>query len=346
MEKLFESILKAKTHGEVAEIVQKALPDGYSRVDGGLYTLFVSPQDVSVPTVVVHSDTVHVASPEVIIVRDGKVWSPQGIGGDDRAGVYGALVAVNECSVKPHFLLTDQEECGCRGARAFIQGPHAELLRDSKFFLSLDRQGARHFVTYQTASLEFLEFASKVTGWVEQVGTYSDILVLGDYFGVSGINLATGYHNPHTLKEFVVLEHLMECIQASVKLLEASTQHSRWVHEKVYFFEDYDEAGESIAAVLETLPEVQCAVRFDIARPIIITSAVPLEECSEVLDDLEVLLLELVDFGIIDDYWLQRLNERVEGLSPGIWIKGSLKKQRFLVGLLQIVKEGLPWSYK
>ena len=68
-----------------------------------------------------HLDTVH-KEPVKHICKNGNgniLMSPQGIGGDDRCGVY-ALTAVYEQSrVKPWLLFTCDEEIGCVGAEAF-----------------------------------------------------------------------------------------------------------------------------------------------------------------------------------------------------------------------------------
>lgn len=76
----------------------------------------------TVPVLLVaHLDTVHRTQPETICYSaDGTVMmSPQGIGGDDRAGVYMILRLIQSCHC--HVLFCEDEETGGHGARAFTK---------------------------------------------------------------------------------------------------------------------------------------------------------------------------------------------------------------------------------
>ena len=60
---------------------------------------------------VAHLDTVHKDVPTVYYDKEKKVlWSPDGIGGDDRCGVYAILEILKE--YKPYILFTTDEEKG------------------------------------------------------------------------------------------------------------------------------------------------------------------------------------------------------------------------------------------
>ena len=71
---------------------------------------------------VAHMDTVHRQPVEHICYSaDGAVaMSPQGIGGDDRCGVWMILQILR--TAKCHVLFCEDEEVGCVGAKKFTRG--------------------------------------------------------------------------------------------------------------------------------------------------------------------------------------------------------------------------------
>ena len=73
------------------------------------------PGDIPI-MLVAHLDTVHDSPPsQICTTHNGNIlMSPQGIGGDDRCGVY-ALMKLEECSPEHHpwLLFTCDEESGC-----------------------------------------------------------------------------------------------------------------------------------------------------------------------------------------------------------------------------------------
>ena len=107
-----------KTLKEILRMTQKQLKSyldsvlqesGYRTVNrkGFLY----APGDVPV-LLVAHLDTVHAQRPEIICFsEDGRfIMSPQGIGGDDRCGVFMILQIIREA--KCHVLFCEDEETG------------------------------------------------------------------------------------------------------------------------------------------------------------------------------------------------------------------------------------------
>ena len=109
-----------------------------------------------------HLDTVH-KEPVKHICRTGNgniLMSPQGIGGDDRCGVY-ALTAVYEQSrVKPWLLFTCDEEIGGVGAEAFCSpstrpARPRRSLDELKLLVEIDRKGRNDAVYYDCDNPEF-----------------------------------------------------------------------------------------------------------------------------------------------------------------------------------------------
>ena len=68
---------------------------------------------------VAHLDTVFKQPPKNIYYdkEEGVIWSPQGLGADDRAGVF-AICQIIKAGLRPHIIFTTDEEVGGLGARA------------------------------------------------------------------------------------------------------------------------------------------------------------------------------------------------------------------------------------
>ena len=79
---------------------------------------------------IAHLDTVHRNPVKTICQSEnGKIlMSPQGIGGDDRCGVYGICKIYETAEQKPWLLFTCDEEIGGGGARAFCRAYQAGKL--------------------------------------------------------------------------------------------------------------------------------------------------------------------------------------------------------------------------
>jgi len=71
---------------------------------------------------VAHLDTVFKTHPiHIYLDRQYNVmWSPEGLGADDRAGVF-AIIKIIQAGYRPHICLTTDEECGGIGASALIK---------------------------------------------------------------------------------------------------------------------------------------------------------------------------------------------------------------------------------
>ena len=138
----FEMILKLP-QAELKEALQKELQSaGYTVTskDGFLY----APGTVPV-LLVAHLDTVHEKAPSIICYsKDNRVlMSPQGIGGDDRAGVYMILEIIKQANC--HVLFCEDEEIGDIGAKKFVK---SNMPLPVYYIIELDRQGHNDAVYY------------------------------------------------------------------------------------------------------------------------------------------------------------------------------------------------------
>jgi len=174
------------------------------------------------PCLVAHIDTVYDDEPNWenrdILYNERYIWSPQGIGGDDRCGVYALMELYNELDV--NCLFTDLEETGGKGAKEACK-IFEEQLENTPYFIEIDRRGFKEFVCYNNDE-ENIEFIEKVEMFFEwNVGSFSDISTLGEHFNVCSANLSAGFYNEHRKEsEYVYLPALKYTMKTIPKLIK------------------------------------------------------------------------------------------------------------------------------
>lgn len=198
--------------------------DGYIYAQGIMPVLLVS-----------HLDTVHKELPKVMLFDEvtKTLSSPQGIGGDDRCGVYMILQVIKrfKCSV----LFCEDEEIGAVGAEKFIKTQLAKKL-SFNYMIEFDRKGSNDAVFYDCANDEFEEFITKEF-FETAYGSFTDISVLAPFFGCAAVNLSCGYYNAHTKDEYIVIPEMIKVIEETCKILERTTEDDKFE----YVEYDYDE---------------------------------------------------------------------------------------------------------
>lgn len=213
--KNFESICKM-TQMEVKAYMKEYLTSKKYKVideDGFLY----AKGDVPV-LLVAHMDTVHKKQCKEIKNENGKLSSPQGIGGDDRCGIFIIMNLVKDlnCSV----LLCEDEEIGTIGARKFTKTEYINNL-GVNYMIEFDRRGNNDAVFYSCDNKEFTDFVTDFTGFKNVQGSWSDISVLMPVAKIAGVNLSSGYYAAHTELEYVVYSEMMDTIDAAKVLILA-----------------------------------------------------------------------------------------------------------------------------
>ena len=185
---------------------------------------------------VAHLDTVHKEPVRTICRSEGGniLMSPQGIGGDDRCGVYG-IVKVHEASaVKPWLLFTCDEETGGHGAHAFcdayMDGELPEGLNALKMVIELDRRGRNDAVYYDCDNPEFEEYI-KGKGFQTNFGSFSDISIIAPILGAAAANLSCGYYNAHTLHEYINRRQLKATVRKVVEMVSDTAREDFPRHE-------------------------------------------------------------------------------------------------------------------
>lgn len=185
---------------------------------------------------VAHLDTVHKQIPSIICYSpDGNyIMSPQGIGGDDRCGVYIILSLLRRLDFKPHILFTMGEEVGCVGAKAFVTFlcDNVDKIPDVKFIVEYDRKGNNDCVFYNCDNKKFEKFVNKF-GFKTAFGTSSDIKVIAPEIGAAAVNLSSGYFNPHTEHEYVCMSDMHDVIDRSVEMLTTECESFEYVAKPV-----------------------------------------------------------------------------------------------------------------
>ena len=173
--------------------------------------------------VTAHMDTVHTETVKVVYEyeKDGDYYisSPQGIGGDDRCGIY-MIMNILRNGNKPYVVFCEDEEVGCVGSKKFVKTDYINELKDCKYIIELDRANANDCVFYECANREFEEFIEDTTGYVKNWGSCSDISVICPACKVAGVNLSCGYYNAHTLGEYVSMNEMKRTQTIVEKLLK------------------------------------------------------------------------------------------------------------------------------
>ena len=167
---------------------------------------------------VAHLDTVHEKPVKQICAsKDGNIlMSPQGIGGDDRCGVFAIVKVYHAAQVKPWLLFTCDEEVGGLGAQHFCQLHSQGLLPKEldalKFLVEIDRKGSNDAVYYECDNPDFEAYITG-KGFTTAIGSFSDISFIAPELGVAAVNLSSGYYNAHTLHEFINVNELNDTIR-------------------------------------------------------------------------------------------------------------------------------------
>lgn len=188
----------------------------------GSYVLV--PGDVPI-MLIAHLDTVHKEGVQQICkTQNGNIlMSPQGIGGDDRCGVFALVKVHRTVEKKPWLLFTCDEEIGGVGAEKFCEhhrkGKLPKELDELKALVEIDRKGELDAVYYECGNEEFEEYITS-KGFVTDWGSFSDISVIGPELGVAAVNLSSGYYNAHTLHEYINRAHLNATIEKVIGIVE------------------------------------------------------------------------------------------------------------------------------
>jgi hypothetical protein len=168
---------------------------------------------------VAHLDTVFEKPVRTLYYDERKnvMWSPDGLGADDRAGVF-AIVKILMKGYRPHIIFTTDEEKGCLGAEALVKDFLISPFK-MRYIIQLDRRGTNDCVFYDCANEKFTNYVSSF-GFVENFGSFSDISVICPAWKIAGVNLSVGYEDEHTYIETLHITPFLATIDKVCKMLE------------------------------------------------------------------------------------------------------------------------------
>ena len=191
----------------------KALCIKYDKKVIGIKGKFILVKGTAPVMLVAHLDTVHEQSVcDICKSADGNIlMSPQGIGGDDRCGVYALATIYELTDKKPFLLFTCNEEIGGLGAQVFCECHREKQLPAEldtlKFIVEIDRRGSHDAVFY-----DFEEYIAG-KGFTFAHGSFSDISYIAPELNVAAVNLSSGYYNAHTRHEYINRAELESTIE-------------------------------------------------------------------------------------------------------------------------------------
>ncbi len=180
-----------------------------------------------------HLDTIHEEPVrDICKTADGNIlMSPQGIGGDDRCGVFALVKIYTSAKIKPWLLFTCDEEVGGIGAKAFCRAHKQHQLPkeiDSiKFIIEIDRRDSNDAVYYHCANQEFETYING-KGFKTAQGSFSDISLIAPELGVAAVNLSSSYHAAHTLHEYINRAELDGTIDRVINIINDASKLPRF----------------------------------------------------------------------------------------------------------------------
>lgn len=216
---LFESILSSTQEG--IKDSMKVLLEEYYGTDNLIATDEYIVAMGTVPiAIVAHMDTVHREPVKELFYDKEKnvMWSPEGIGADDRAGIY-SMIEILRRGYTPTLILTTDEEVGGRGAAKLIadlSSPPCQL----NYIVELDRRGFDDCVFYDCDNEEFEDYIEDF-GFKTNWGSFSDISYICPAWRIAGVNLSIGYEDEHTYSERLYVDAMFNTISKVCNMFDA-----------------------------------------------------------------------------------------------------------------------------
>lgn len=213
--KNFESIVKM-TQPSLKKVMSRWLSEKYTDVIETKDYIYAK-GDIPI-ALAAHMDTVFTKPVENLFydTRKNVMWSTEGLGADDRAGIF-AILQIIRSGLRPHIILSTNEEKGCLGAQELAKLPCP--FEDLRYIIQLDRRGANDCVFYECDNPEFVQYVERF-GFVEAYGSFTDITEYCPAWGIAGVNLSVGYYNEHTYSEVLYVNVLYSTIEKVKKMLQ------------------------------------------------------------------------------------------------------------------------------
>ncbi len=233
----------------IVSYVKRNIPEATYSIDRSGNLFITKGVSESYPCIVAHLDQVQevhskdfkaIETNDIIFGYSAKNRRQEGLGADDKNGIWIALKCLERCEVLKVALFV-QEEVGCVGSSR----ANLDFFDDCRFVIGCDRKGHSDLITNiswtNLCSDEFIHDIDPMRfGYQERDGFITDVGELkGRGLAISCINLSCGYYEPHTDYEFTVKADILNCLNFVEHIIETCT--------KVYPHNDigYLDFGES-----------------------------------------------------------------------------------------------------
>lgn len=157
---------------------------------------------------IAHMDTVFNQPPKNIFYDPAEtvLWSPSGLGADDRAGIYAIISLIND-GFRPSVIFTNLEEQGGIGANKLVEDYPDCPFSNCKALIELDRRGSEDCVFYDCDNKDF-ENLINLYDFKTDIGSFTDISFIMSTWKIAGVNLSVGYYFEHQPIEILNTSHL------------------------------------------------------------------------------------------------------------------------------------------
>lgn len=254
---LFKEFCMVKDQLILKEILKGMLKPYYSEMydeDGFLY---VPSENVDI-MLTAHMDTVHPEQCEDIYdiyntdidvkapVKKKALWSPQGIGGDDRCGISIIFEILQTTDFRPAIVFCEDEEVGGKGSDKFATwlSLNTNVATNIKYIIEVDRKHATDAVFYDCGNDDFIKYIEDITKYKEADGTFSDIGNISPILDIASVNLSCGYYNEHTISHYVIPEEMEHTFEVVKRLLEDAENVEKFAYEEIkYSYSNYYRYG-------------------------------------------------------------------------------------------------------
>lgn len=245
--KMFNAVLETQSYHGETELMNRTIRRfaqqygaDIAEEDGNLYVV-KGKADVY-PCVVAHTDTVHPILPSKeyrIRYSKGRYFAFNhakgdltGIGGDDKVGIFIALMMLERFPAVKLAFFRD-EEIGCVGSGV----ADMSFFRDVAFVLQCDRQGNDDFVqSIYGTKLYGKDFAKAIAPYLrkykyfETTGALTDVVTLKENdLHVAVANMSCGYFHPHSKYEYINIKDVRRCLDLVTDIVR-NLGHKRWTH--------------------------------------------------------------------------------------------------------------------
>lgn len=184
-----------------------------------------------------HLDTVHYTKPNLSNLfhdqEKNAMWCIEGIGGDDRCGVF-TILEILSMGYRPHIMFCWNEEIGCKGSGNLVDTietnfgePVQEELQKINFAVQIDRKGFGEAVYYDLDNKEFEDYISGF-GFKTEIGSFTDIGEICPEFGFAGVNVSAGYINEHTTEEVIYINEMNSTRDKIIRILQDQMRNPKF----------------------------------------------------------------------------------------------------------------------